>query len=376
MFLFIFSVIICAVNKGDGNIVKVNINKKNIKKLILALSTGAIITYGSITTGAHIDKNTHLPDFYYINIDNSKLSNEEFLKEFNDIINSRSDLKENWSEIREELNEFIYNHAGEINQERILKMIRNLKIKYNDNDFSDTVATTTFYNDTITYNGRFKLKKSDEQKEIKLHEAFHTLFGKGFYGATFNFTEIGKSLDEGTAQLLTEESNAYANATLYSKPTVYVKAICELIGTDKYLEALDSNDVWKLIDYLNEYGDLFDSIKLLKLIDKSYIYYSSTTDADEEAWKIIDKMYEKKNGVSIGQSNDEVMKIYSNKYGRTSYKITSSDFVAGNTVEKNYFINIEEQPKIHLSNSAGTLYLDENNSVYDQDNEFGNSLSK
>ncbi len=355
---------------------KVNINKKNIKKLILALSTGAIITYGSITTGAHIDKNTHLPDFYYINIDNSKLSNEEFLKEFNDIINSRSDLKENWSEIREELNEFIYNHAGEINQERILKMIRNLKIKYNDNDFSDTVATTTFYNDTITYNGRFKLKKSDEQKEIKLHEAFHTLFGKGFYGATFNFTEIGKSLDEGTAQLLTEESNAYANATLYSKPTVYVKAICELIGTDKYLEALDSNDVWKLIDYLNEYGDLFDSIKLLKLIDKSYIYYSSTTDADEEAWKIIDKMYEKKNGVSIGQSNDEVMKIYSNKYGRTSYKITSSDFVAGNTVEKNYFINIEEQPKIHLSNSAGTLYLDENNSVYDQDNEFDNSLSK
>ncbi len=355
---------------------KVNINKKNIKKLIIALSTGAIITYGSITTGAHIDKNTHLPDFYYINTDNSKLSNEEFLKEFNKIIDSRSDLKENWSEIREELNQFIYDHGEELNQERILKMIKNLKIKYDDNDFGDTVATTRYYNDTITYNGRFKLKTSDEQKEIKLHEAFHILFGKGLSGTTFNFTELGKSLDEGTAQLLTEESDAYANAALYSKPTTYVKTICELIGEDKYLEALNSNDIWKLIDYLNEYGNLFDTIKLLSLIDKSYIYYSSTTDADEEAWKIIDKMYEKKNGVSIGQSNDEVMKIYSNKYGRTSYKITSSDSVAGNTVEKNYFINIEEQPKIHLSNSAGTLYLDENNSVYDQDNEFDNSLSK
>lgn len=355
---------------------KMNTNKKNIKKLILGLSTGAIITYGTITTGAHIDKHTHLPDFYYINTDNSKLSNEEFLKKFNDIIDSESELKENWSEIREELNQFIYKYGEKLNQERILKMIRNLKIKYDENDFSDTVATTRFYNDTITYNGRFKLKKSDEQKEIKLHEAFHILFGKGLCETTFNFFEFGKSLDEGTAQLLTEESNAYANAALYSKPTIYVKAICELIGEDNYLDALDSNNIWKLIDYLNEYGSSFDSIKLISLIDKSYIYYNSTTDEDEEAWKIIDKMYKKKTGVSIEQSKDEVMKIYSNEYGKTTYKITSSDSVVGNTIEKNYFINTEDKPKIHLSNSAGTLYLDENNSVYDQDNEFDNSLSK
>ena len=76
MLLFVFSVIICAINKGDGNIVKLNINKKNIKKLILVLSTGTIISYGSITTGVHIDKNTHLPDFYYINTDNSKYTIE------------------------------------------------------------------------------------------------------------------------------------------------------------------------------------------------------------------------------------------------------------------------------------------------------------
>ena len=373
MLLFVFSVIICAINKGDGNIVKLNINKKNIKKLILVLSTGTIISYGSITTGVHIDKNTHLPDFYYINTDNSKLSNDEFLKEFNRIIDSKSDLKENWSEIREELNQFIYDHGEELNQERILKMIKNLRIKYDDNDFGDIVAITRYYNDTITYNGRFKLKKSDEQKEIKLHEAFHILFGRGLSGTIFNFTQLGKSLDEGTAQLLTEESDAYAKAALYSKPTVYVKTICELIGEDKYLDALDSNDIWKLIDYLKEYGNSLDSIKLLNFIDKSYIYYSSTTNEDEEAWKIIDKMYEKKNGISIGKSNDEVMKIYSNKYGRTTYKITSSDSITGNTVEKNYFINTEEQPKIQLSNSAGTVYLDENNSV---DNQSNNSLSK
>ena len=355
MLLFVFSVIICAINKGDGNIVKLNINKKNIKKLILVLSTGTIISYGSITTGVHIDKNTHLPDFYYINTDNSKLSNDEFLKEFNRIIDSKSDLKENWSEIREELNQFIYDHGEELNQERILKMIKNLRIKYDDNDFSDIVAITRYYNDTITY------------------KSFHILFGRGLSGTIFNFTQLGKSLDEGTAQLLTEESDAYAKAALYSKPTVYVKTICELIGEDKYLDALDSNDIWKLIDYLKEYGNSLDSIKLLNLIDKSYIYYSSTTNEDEEAWKIIDKMYEKKNGISIGKSNDEVMKIYSNKYGRTTYKITSSDSITGNTVEKNYFINTEEQPKIQLSNSAGTVYLDENNSV---DNQSNNSLSK
>lgn len=74
---------------------KINVNKRNIQKLFLTLGVGAIVTYGSISSGVHIDKFTHMPDFYYINnSENNDISNEKFLDEFNEIIDSRKDLKE------------------------------------------------------------------------------------------------------------------------------------------------------------------------------------------------------------------------------------------------------------------------------------------
>lgn len=352
---------------------KINVNKRNIKKLFLTLGVGAIVTYGSINSGVHIDKFTHMPDFYYINnSENNDISNEKFLDEFNEIIDSRKDLKEHWSDIRDELNDFILYNGENINHDRVLKMLKNLKITYND-DFSDLVAVTKYYNNSINYNARFNLKKSNQQKEIKLHEAFHFLFGKGFYGSMLNFTELGKALDEGTAQLLTEESGAYVNTTLYKKPSVYVKTMCELIGADKYFNDLNSNDVWKLVSDFSEYASYADSLRLLHLIDKSYIYYNTITEDDIEAWKIINSMYAKKTGSSLDKSNNEILKLYSNKYGKTNYTINLTNYYGNYEVIKNYFINVDEPIRINLLKSGeiyDTLYLDENNNVISDNKSF------
>lgn len=357
---------------------KIKFNKNNVKKLFLSIGLGSTIVYSTMSAGPFINPETNFVDFYYIDTKNTKLSNQEFLDKFNEIVDSRKDLSNEWSDIRNELNEFILENGNYLNQERVLEMVSNVKIKHDDN-MSNVLATTNIINNTIKYNRRFDVKKEEEQKEVKLHEAYHLLFGKSFYADYLNFSHIGRGLDEGFAQLLTEESNAYVGTTIFNKQTIYVKAICELIGKDKFLDAINSNDVGKLIKYLGTYSSLNDAIKLIQYIDKSYKDYYNILDADKEAWQIIDKMYEKKNGIDIKNSKDEIMKVYSNKLGETDYSITGAKGYLDGVVNKNYFIN-EHTPATIILKSQNTKYgelvLDSNNNVVNILNEESNYKNK
>ncbi len=345
---------------------KINVNHKNIEKFFVTVGIGGMITLETISAGPFINPRTHLVDFYYVNTKNINLSNEEFVQKFDEIYSESPKLQEQWKDIYPELQEFLRQYADVLDQEEILDTLKNLKFKVGKRDEGTLLAVTNYMTNSITYNERLFVKKPEQIKELKLHEAFHFLFQQNFYGSFLNFFDIGKQLDEGTADILTKESKAYANVTVYGKNSNYVKALCEIIGGENYIDAAGSHDWFKLIDYISEYCSVGEALKLLRSIDKACLYYKDKgTKYDEKAWTVINKMYEKKNGVSIENSNDEIMKVYSNTLLGTRYDITGARSYNHAQVNKNYFLDLEQKHKIvfeRLGKKYGEITLNEDNS--------------
>ena len=353
---------------------KVKMNRKNIAKLVATLGLTGAIALGTISA--------HFVDFYYIDTKDIHLDNQDFYNRFNEIYKNSVELQEQWDIIYPELSQFLLEYGDKLDQEQVLDTLSNLKFVIAKRDEGSVLAMTNYKKNEITYNERLFTKK------LKLHEAFHFLFQQNFYGSFLNFFDIGRQLDEGTADILTKESDAYAGVTVYGKNSNYVKVLCEIIGADHYLDAAGSHDWLKLIDYISEYCSKGDAKKLLKSIDRACVYYDDKgTDDDIEAWKIINKMYENKNGYTIEDSNDEIMKVYSNSLLDTRYKITGARSYVHAVVNKRYFLGKTEPTSVtfsqmgkkygeitlNIDNSFATgkvlenEYFDENGNIVDKD---------
>ena len=367
---------------------KVKMNRKNIAKLVATLGLTGAIALGTISAGPYINPDTHFVDFYYIDTKDIHLDNQDFYNRFNEIYKNSVELQEQWDIIYPELSQFLLEYGDKLDQEQVLDTLSNLKFVIAKRDEGSVLAMTNYKKNEITYNERLFTKKPEQIKELKLHEAFHFLFQQNFYGSFLNFFDIGRQLDEGTADILTKESDAYAGVTVYGKNSNYVKVLCEIIGADHYLDAAGSHDWLKLIDYISEYCSKGDAKKLLKSIDRACVYYDDKgTDDDIEAWKIINKMYENKNGYTIEDSNDEIMKVYSNSLLDTRYKITGARSYVHAVVNKRYFLGKTEPTSVtfsqmgkkygeitlNIDNSFATgkvlenEYFDENGNIVDKD---------
>lgn len=217
-----------------------------------------------------------------------------------------------------------------------------------DEEFGDGLLAEYDPNKNAIYlNKCLKYKKDSQVAEVKEHEMYHYLLSGGFSFNNNNFFHTGLSLDEGIATLLTQESGSFDNTVYYTKNANYVRVICELIGSDNFMIACGNHDLSELTDYLSEYSCKSDAKKLIKLIDEACLDYGIiATDEDIEAWDIINDMYINKNGVSIEDSNDLVMKVYSNKMAGTSYGIDNKPSFSVPKVSKNYFLNTDMEPKI------------------------------
>ena len=343
------------MNKND-------LRKRNIRKTITKISIGGTLLLTSLASGYLLSNNRHS-----FNMNSVQVSNEDLLKEFNDIYNNSSELQEEWSDIYPELSDFIENYGSYLDQGELLYTLPKLKFKKVD-DIADGRILAQFdsSSNTILYSKKLDSKKDSSIKEIKLHEAIHYLFQGNFSETGINFSHKGKYLDEGNASLIVREYDCYSGVDDYEKSTYYVRSICELIGTDKYMTAVGGHDLDLLITYLNEYSSSKDGSKLVDYIDSaSFQHDTYGTDDDKKAWEIIEKMYIEKNGISIEESSDVVMKIYSNKLAKTTYEIEGARGYSNAHINKNYFVNIEE-PTITYSafgKDYGTATINENNVV-------------
>lgn len=319
---------------------KLQVNKKNILRTVVGLGIGSVLLLTSRGTGVITSATT--------TTNKTQLSNEELLSQFQDGFDNSIELKNELEEVSPAIYEFIGEYGQYLDQERLLDTIATLDVEtLSSKDFKDVIlAEYKPAKNTIYFNERLKYKKSTQITEVKEHELFHYLFLGGF-SFNNNIFHTGLSLDEGIATLLTQESGSFDNAVCYTKNANYVRVICELIGSENFINACGNHDLSELITYLSEYTSKSEAKKLIELIDDACMDYGNIpTQEDKEAWEIIDNIYSNKNGVTIEESDDLVMKIYSNKMVDTFYQIDNKPSFSTAKVSKNYFLNTDTESKI------------------------------
>ena len=354
--------------------IKIKLNRKNIRNTLICLgvsgSLAACALHGpsdmSIQKESFREELSPVEDSY-VNDYSDYILVDDFANEFDSICQSSESIRENWENIYPELYEVVKQYGEYLDQEEVLKSLQNLKFSIVDQcaDSSTILARYDFKKNQIYYTKRLFNKKSEEVKELQLHESIHFLFQQNLYLSSMNLEHRGLSIDEGVASLIVRESGAYAGVDVYEKDVTYTKVIIELIGFDHFMEAVGSHNFSLLKQYLSEYCSPSEASNLIKYMDKAVLdYRASGTEEDIKAWKIINSMYVEKHGISIEDSNDEIMKIYSNKLLGTSYPIYGAKYWVDAVANKNYFFHYDDN-SILLRNSSdgeyGKVILDANN---------------
>ena len=326
-------------------------NKKNILRMLVGLGVGSIVLLSSRKIDGIIN--------FFDSPNVTQLSNDELLSQFQKGFNESSELKDELEEVYPAACEFIDEYGQYLDQNHLLDTVSTLDIvTLPAEDFTDgLLAEYKPDENAIYFSVRLQYKKESQVKEIKEHELYHYLLSGGF---SFNNNPFhtGISLDEGIATLLTQENGSFDNTVYYTKNANYVRVICELIGSDNFMIACANHNLSELTAYLSEYSSKSEAKKLIKLIDDACLDYGNmATDEDRKAWDIINNMYINKNGISIEESDDLVMQVYSNKMADTSYKIDGKPPLSVPKVSKNYFLNTDIEPKIIFE--AGGEYCGE-----------------
>lgn len=322
---------------------KININKKNLKKSLMCLGLSGALVLGTISAGPYIDFKNQSLGLRYVNTKNIHMSSEEFLAKFQEIYQNSPTLQDEWSSFYPELCDFISVYGEYLDQEEFLDTIHNLSFVYGDTSIEkqNLIAQYHIFKNSIHYSDNIQSKKRDEVKEVSFHETIHYFFHQNFTFSFMNLFLFGNMLDEGNASMITREYNDYVGVDCYDKAVDYVRVLCELIGSDNYMKAACGHDVFQLVSYLSEYTSYTKALLLLPKIDiASRFYNSKGTSFDKAAWNIIEEMYYNKYGISIEDSDDDIMKYYSNRWAGTEYIIQGGKYNHNFDLQKNYFVNI------------------------------------
>lgn len=354
------------------------INKSNVKKIFIGLGIGGIIVL--VAKNGFIKNNdvqqyipntvqkVILSDDEYTSYENKlNLSNEEFLKRFDEIYYNSDNLQENWSDIYPEIREFVSLYGKDLKQDKILESLPKLKI-ITDSKIpgNDSLAMYDNKKNVIKLSSSLKYKKISEMKKTKLHESFHFLFQDGFYESSKKYNKKGIMLDEGLVSLLNQEFECNDNGDNYMKASNYVRILCEILGKEEFMYASGAGGMDYLVEKLSQYSSEEDAIKLIDNIDKASVDYNhKNTEYDKKAWKIIYNIYQNKHGKSVEDSNDEIMKLYCNQTLGTYYDILGNEYSIRITANKNYFIN-QNKNSILIENdsSVDEIQLDNNSSSF------------
>lgn len=332
--------------------IKINFNKNRINNFLVCLGVSGIIL-GTLASSYTNFKNYDAPDdnisteefeedIQYSDSDYQITGSHDFVAEFQKIYSSSMDLQREWADFYPQLCDILSNYGYLFNQQELLSSLRDLKFrrvtKYKNHDH--ILACYDFYDNTIYYTDALFNKKPTQIKELQFHEAIHFLFQNNFIYSRGNILHSGSSLDEGTASLFVREYGFYDRVDNYEKDVYYVRAMCELLGTENYLSCVCKHDYSKLIASLSKYSDKSTAKKLVKYMDEA----DKTPDqrgtvADTNAWNIINLMFENKYGVSIENSTNDLMKIYSNILAKTSYPVMGDEYSHNYTIGKRYFLN-------------------------------------
>lgn len=356
------------------------VNKGNIKKLVMCVGLGGVIVFSTLTWLMKNEKVQEImPDpvkqitqtitgdsnLSYSN--NLHLSNKEFLDRFEDEYNKSDNLKKDWKDIYPQIREFVGTYGEYLDQEQLLKCLSTLKIVSNANvSGSDTLATYDSKTNTIKLSKNLNYKKQTEINKTLLHESLHFIFQDGFYESSRKYYKKGLMLDEGMVSLLNQEFEMNDGGDNYKKASSYVRVLCELLGEEEVMKAAGTEGLEYLIGRISDYTSEKEAVALIDNIDKaSYNYNSRGTDYDKKAWETLDSIYQQKYGVSVKDSDDEIMKLYSNQTLGKYYDIAGRSYSININTNKKYFIN-----------KGGNSIIIEKNGTREEINLYSNSKTR
>lgn len=250
----------------------------------------------------------------------------------------------------------------------------NLKIKNKVNTNSQLNMEGSYSNlyDCITI---YRGENLENNRSTLAHEFLHLLSSrydkknKAFHSG---FTMISKSasvgygLTEGMTEFLNENLLGYCGdntfAYSYYAERSCVKMLCEIIGTEKMVEAYFNNDLELLIDELTEiYGTKEDAIKLITTIDSLHIVV----------------LYEKEKIETSGIVDEVLTQFLKYYYAKTSRDIENGVYTRDDKYEfnvttdyfKDLFFSIGKGKDNRLAfnmmrNELLTEYDEKNNTAY------------
>lgn len=189
-----------------------------------------------------------------------------------------------------------------LDKDKAYNSLSKVSINYVERDEKVLPSTLGDY-DYLT--GKINIYAEDNDNNILLHEGTHTLFS----------SNLPRAIQEGMTELIVNESFTsdpfYENCT-YPLEVSYVKMLCELIGTDKVIDAYvlgDYSIIYREMDKYNN-GSEMSSYKILNIYEDAYKNINHiensvyTAEEQTKAYKLIEKIYKMKYGNSGINYND------------------------------------------------------------------------
>lgn len=269
-------------------------------------------------TGASIVENERLLVLNAV-IENKKLTEEEkkVLYEFDDLL-----LEDPY-----------------LNKESAYKSLRKVKVINKSTNNLNIEGKYTFPDNKIT----MYLKESQSDYEATLiHEFIHCIY---FTKKTY---ELPQYFREGMTELLTNEyftSTPYYEHTSYPFEIIVVKQLCNMIGSDKVLEAFSKGDMNLIAQELSRTMSEEESSQFLEDMDKTFYHYEKDHSLEDKDYYIGMRNFflnfdKKRYADSL--ENNTYEELWKDKLEESSYNIDILMLLDSKTPYNEYLWYVEE----------------------------------
>lgn len=360
--------------------------KPKAKNIKIVLTTGLacifLTTYGAlILSQNNIQPTTEIPDEiqYNDNIDSEEI---KYGSDYNTLIdaikqnNYITDKEKNY--ILQNFKEFFIQNCKYINENNIVQVLKNLKIKYKYEPNSLTLGE--YYsnsNTVIIYNGNNLDESLKNDNVVLAHEIFHAMQKLGL-----------SKIDEGFTELLAREYTNSTNienslTTSYSKRIIFAKMLCEVFSPEDILkDSLKSDeDIIPLVedimkkkkqDYdvtVKELSTLYDHINnsITYLEEKTFSSFFINNDSNgKEVKNYINDTFELLRNYDIelnGRDENKNLDIYEDMLMNTNksklLNENSNETIV--SYDKKYFSDIDTTNILKIQNNNGYIYEEKDN---------------
>lgn len=169
--------------------------------------------------------------------------------------------------------------------------------------------------------------------DILKHELVHGIFNNRF------FLDLPKYFIEGTTEMLVNEyfsKNPYVESKSYPYEVTMMEVLCDMIGSDKILEAYTKGDINIVVSELSKKIGMVESVNLLLNIDNIFKKFKSGNTVDKKKFDEIMNTIGTYFANTYSDSEDDV---YLQKF---LYSKGLLENMLGDNPYENYLLYIEE----------------------------------